>query len=289
MRYRFRGLIRTTGQSVDGHVQAPAEEVAFNVLAEHGIVTESLVPDPIPEPPPMPELPNMGMGQMPGLPANGGPPRSGFDSVIDSALDTSSAQVPFDALTQRFRGKNVWVIDRDKIRQRVRDVVDAAIAEGVTDDATKQAVAQAIDGLFKDNRNLTSKAPANSGALDEQIDRLGAFIHKAEGLLAQMAVAINRIGSGGGGGGGGGWGPRRSQFQPRVQNEQNEVLLEIFKSNLELQRGIDLDKKEENGDGSAIPAAESTAAPGPAPEAQGQMHAEGSAPSPEPDPQQPPA
>src|ERR1700691_4344856 len=49
VRYLFRGLIRDTGKPVEGHVEADHEEFAFHVLANNGIVTESLRPDPKPE------------------------------------------------------------------------------------------------------------------------------------------------------------------------------------------------------------------------------------------------
>jgi hypothetical protein len=62
-----------------------------------------------------------------------------------------------------------------------------------------------------------------------------------------MTVAISRMGSGGwGGGGGGGWGPRRFQGGQERREEQNAVLLEIFKENLRL-RGIEIDEPAEAG------------------------------------------
>jgi hypothetical protein len=230
VRYRFRGLIRTTGQPVEGHVEADAEEQAFNTLAEHGIVTESLTPDP--------------------APLNLGAQHQGFASAIDSALDTAAAQVPFDALADRYKGKNVWVLDRDKIRNRVAQVVDQAIREAQQnsegDSAVRERVAEAINGLFRDNRNLTSQVNQNTQALEQQLARMGSFINRAESLLAQMTVAISRIGTGGGWSGGGGWGPRRFQGGPSQREEQNAVLLEIFKENLRL-RGIEIDEPAESG------------------------------------------
>lgn len=232
VRYRFRGLIRSTGQPVDGHVQADTEEMGYSALAEHGIVTESLTPDPEPL--------NLNTQHQP------------FASAIDSALDTAASQVPFDALADRFKGKNVWVLDRDKIRSRVAQVVDqalsnASVSGGGTDvTAIRASVADAINGLFKDNRNLTSQVSNTALQMDQQIQRLGSFIRKAESLLAQMTVAISRIGTGGGGG----FAPRRYSSAPAMQQEQNKVLMEIFKENLRL-RGIEIDQPAEETAGDA--------------------------------------
>lgn len=235
MRYRFRGFIRSTGQPVDGHVQADTQEMGYGALAEHGIITESLTADP--------------------EPLNLNPQHQPIASAIDSALDTAASQVPFDALTDRFKGKNVWVLDRDKIRSRVAQVVDQALSNvpgsGGTDvTAIRASVADAINGLFKDNRNLTSQVSNTALQMDQQIQRLGSFIRKAESLLAQMTVAISRIGTGGGGG----FAPRRYSGAPSMQQEQNKVLMEIFKENLRL-RGIEIDQPAEELAGEAVEAA----------------------------------
>src|SRR5690348_14188035 len=47
VRYRFLGLMRSTGKPVEGHVEADSEEWAFHALANNGIITESLRPDPL--------------------------------------------------------------------------------------------------------------------------------------------------------------------------------------------------------------------------------------------------
>ena len=106
--------------------------------------------------------------------------------AIDSALNSSSSQIEFDALTQRFRGKKVWVIDRDKIKRNVASVVDQAISKSLenAEDAadTRKSVAEAIEKLFKDNRNITSPQGSGSGSggknLDAQIDRTAAAVAK---------------------------------------------------------------------------------------------------------------
>ena len=48
MRFFFRGLGRETGNPLEGHVEAPDTEAAYQVLSDSGIVTESLREDPKP-------------------------------------------------------------------------------------------------------------------------------------------------------------------------------------------------------------------------------------------------
>ena len=226
-------MIRTNGRVVEGHVETPTPEEAYAALSDNGIVTESLRPDPRPEAPPAPEEDD---GAQPG-----------FRQAIDSALDSASHQVNFDSLTEQYRGKKVWVLDRDKIRKRVAQVVDQAIRDSLGDSGSfgslnvsdlRKQVADAIGGLFKDNRNLTSQVSNTSVHLDHQVKRIETLVHRAESVLAQMTVAISRMGSMGGGGGGA---PRRMVVDKGPRNEQNAVLLEIFKENLRL-RGIEIDE-----------------------------------------------
>jgi hypothetical protein len=227
VRYRFKGLVRSTGQQVEGHAHGQTPQEAQLALTEHGITPQSLTADP--------EAPNPNGESLP------------LNSAIDSAVDTAASQVPFDALTDRFKGKNVWVLDRDKIRKRVAQVVDQAIRQSLSDSTAgnvnvldvREQVAQAISGLFKDNRNLTSQASNTSNQLDHQIKRIETMVHRAESVLAQMTIAISRMGSGFSGGSSAG--PRRFSGGAAAPNEQNAVLLEIFKENLRL-RGIEIDE-----------------------------------------------
>jgi hypothetical protein len=170
-----------------------------------------------------------------------------LSSAIDSALDTAASQVPFEAIANRYKGKSVWVLDRDKIRKRVAQVVDSAIRNAIGEGSNlnpddvqdlRKTVADAIGGLFKDNRNLTSEVSNTSMKLEHQIRRIEQMVHRAESVLAQMTIAISR---GGGWGGGGGAGPRRYASGSGQKNEQNSVLMEIFKENLRL-RGIEIDE-----------------------------------------------
>ena len=106
MRYRFDGLRRDSGEPLRGHVEAETEDHAYNVLGENGIVVEMLHADP--------EW--VDDSQQPGI-----------ASAIDHALDASSTQIPFDSLKDRFGGKSVWVVDREKIKKRVVQTVDEVV------------------------------------------------------------------------------------------------------------------------------------------------------------------
>lgn len=231
MRYRFRGMSRDSGRLIEGHVEAEREEQAYMTLSDNGVITESLVPD----------------AALDALPPGAPLPAAGsvvsvapYTNAIDTALNNAASQVSVDAIAQRFKGKSVWVIDREKIRQRVAQVVDQAIGQSMVGgegaSGARQRVAGAIDDLFRDSRNLTSQATANNTALERQIARLGHVIRQAENLVASMTMAIGRIGSLSGGGGGA---PRRYNVKPAHGDEQNEVLAEIFKANLDLIRSLD--------------------------------------------------
>jgi hypothetical protein len=247
--------MRETGRSVEGHVEATNPDEALKALSDNAIVTETLNPDPKPlnlteELPDAPELAN----------------------ALDSAFDASSTQVAFDDLTDRYKGKKVWVIDRDKIRRRVCQVVDQAMAHsaatGESAMASRQRVQAAIQGMFADNRNIASERPAESlpgyrppqaaapppvalppaptytmpaptvvaTGLEAAINRLVQVVAQAEKVMATMAIAARNMGRGGGGGGGGGGGRRR--IRSVMERAQNDVLLEIFKANLELAKAV---------------------------------------------------
>src|SRR6476661_556333 len=168
-------MIRTNGRIVEGNVEAPTPEEAYAALSDNGIVTESLRPDPRPQ-----------------VPA--GPPdddddgrQPGFRQAIDSALDSASQQVSFDSLTEQYRGKKVWVLDRDKIRKRVAEVVDQVLAEAQrkseSETKTRELVAEAIKGMFADNRNIASERSAESIAAE----RAAAAAERAAAAAAAAA------------------------------------------------------------------------------------------------------
>lgn len=239
MRYFYRGLLRESGRTVEGHVEANNPDHAYNVLSSNGVITETLAPDPKP----------LQLGPETSLPTS---PQ--YADAIDSALDSASSQVDFDSLVDRYKGKRVWVIDRDKIRVRVAQVVDAALTEShhnLENTVQMRArVATAIHGLFADTRNIATERSlaevqaerARQGgsvggavptpALEQQIGRLTKLVDQAESVLAAMSLAAR---SGGGGSGR----PRRYTVDQGFTEEQNSVLLEVFKSNLELARSLE--------------------------------------------------
>lgn len=310
MRYLFRGLIRESGKTVEGAVEADSPEEALNALSANGIVTEDLTPAPIPidsyrpsdradyspasagraGAPPMPPGAEISADDSSiaggARPANGNGPASDYvrakriahpdaqsEDAIDRAFAAASQAVDFDQVAQRYRGKSVWVIDRDKIRRQVASVVDQTLKKAEQNDETgdriRESVAAALKQLFKDNRNIASEktpeeakaaqqaqqgqqaAPAGGGGgggggtamavstpqLEALTGRLEAFLGKAETVLTQLQVAARRVGSGGGGGAG--FGPRRLSHIPRPRSEeQNSVLMEIFKSNVKLRDNL---------------------------------------------------
>jgi hypothetical protein len=237
VRFLFRGVVRETGNPVEGHVEAADAESAFIVLGENGIVTESLREDP--------QALNLSSDEL---------PTPQFADALDSAIDSSSSQIAFDDLAERYSGKNVWVIDRNKIRTRVAQVVDQALAASEADmegeKSTRRRVADAIRGLFSENRNIATEqnsadaaampppvggsglsalASTSGEVLEQQITRLSEVIQQAEGLIGAMAAALRNLGSVGSA-------PRRQTAARTAGPQQNEVLLEIFKSNLDLRR-----------------------------------------------------
>jgi hypothetical protein len=149
------------------------------------------------------------------------------------------------------------------IRKQVAQVVDSALAAGDsgTDPAsagTRQRVAEALNGLFHDTRNIASQhdaetiekmramiaAAAQAGAaapagatganVADQIGKLSGVVEQAESLIAAMQAALRNVESGNAA-------PRRQLRVPKtsgpsVKLEQAGVLKEIFESNLELRR-----------------------------------------------------
>ncbi len=219
-------------------------------------------------------------------PADAAPPTE-LNSALNNALDAASSQVSFDALAEKYKGKRVWVVDREKIRYRVAKVVDGILAQSSLEEENteiRKRVSEAIQGLFGNDRNIATErtpetvaqmkaaqsapaAPAQPGfsnqALEEQIDRLAEVVSRAESVLGSIALAANRMARGGGGGGGGGG--RGRLIREVIDESQNEVLLEIFKSNLELRKNIADGGKPAAGASESAPAETSgSEPPGPA-------------------------
>lgn len=272
--------MRDTGMPVEGHIEAVDVDVAYDMLSGHGVVASSVIPDPKPlniheE---LPEAPE-------------------FADALESAMDSSSSQVNFDDLMNEYKGKKVWVIDRDKIRRRVAQVVETALhfaaTSGESHEQTQERIRNALHGVFSDNRNLASERNASSvmgmkyndpamgspapravggrmtlqpvqqqvqtpvhvpmvqataaavpagpvnERLEEQVERLVNVVSQAETILASIRAASRGLGRGEGGGGGT---TRKRSNARAMSNEQSDVLLTIYKSNVELLKAY----KEEN-------------------------------------------
>ena len=260
MRYRFKGLLRETGKPVEGHVDAQGQASAFRMLGDNGIVCEALREDPLPE------------------------AYTGSDdevgSAIDSALDVSSTHVDVDEIARRYSGQSVRVIDRDKIRKRVMEVVTTAIkkslpastkADTSARDETLERVEEAIKKVFGNNANLTSEVPAaappppepapgprpvaaaktaaGAGVADDTpfAENKFTLISEALGRIERnmniVVAAAKRGGIGGGGGGGGGRSADHSanvgKHVKTIRNPENDkVLLQIFETNVAMQKKV---------------------------------------------------
>ena len=171
---------------------------------------------------------------------------------IEDALRQGSRQIRFDTIEKHFRGKRVWVLDREKMQAGVMRVVDQAIyksqqeAEGGL--KTRQRVAAAITNLFGNKKNITSpvdsgsvatkpaktdetKPEATHDALGSQITRLASLVNRAERVLMQAAQSA------------GPGTPGRKRFvrqglAVRRNPQQEKVLVKILEDNLELIRGM---------------------------------------------------
>ena len=217
--------MRDTGKPVEGHVDAPNAQEAFTLMAGNGIVCQSLREDPA----------------KPMAADTASPQDADVASQIDSALDVASTDVNVDDLWKRYRGQRVRVIDRDKIRKNVLSVMTKAIQQsgGGDNNQTLQRVEEALTKMFGDNQNLTSELSPTQTALEDQITRLNAVVLRLEKQLAQLTMAIRRGGYGGGG-------APTGRLMKQVRDPKNDkILLEIFETNLEMQRQI---KKKEDAD-----------------------------------------
>jgi hypothetical protein len=221
--------MRETGKPVEGHVDAPNAEEAFTLMAGNDIVCQSLREDP----------------RRP-VAEGASPQDNEVASQIDSALDVASTDVNVDDLWKRYRGQRVRVIDRDKIKNNVLSVMTKAIQQtgGGNNNQTLERVEEALTKMFGDNKNLTSEVSPTQTALEDQITRLNGVVLRLEKQLAQLTMAIRRGGYGGGGAPSG-------KLMKQVRDPKNDkVLLEIFESNLDLQREI---KKKEASEANPAP------------------------------------
>jgi len=240
-------------------VTAPSREGAFHVLADHGIVAQKLVLDPV-QPPPEQDVPP-GPGApgpvtlagpaaaatprpaprpqpaprptaRPGAPLS--PRADGIARALDSALDEAGLPVSFDALSRRYQGKQVWVLDRDKIRVRVMQLVDQVIAAHMRDDQggadARREIAVLLEKMFADRANIGSQQAAHTQAVEAQVQRLASVVGQMEKTLANMTLAAR---------GDRRREPRRAGEPPPRDDARDAVLLEVFETNLALIRELE--------------------------------------------------
>ena len=209
VRYLFVGKKKETGEPVDGHVDAAAEDGAIASLAEQGIVATKIKPDPTQARSTEP-MPTSNRNPNDYLPAISG--RSSEDKTV--------------------------ILDRDKIRRNVAAAIDHALAlsfargEGAMQ--IRARVANAIHGLFKDYRNITSEPQVDHSAeMQGQMANLSQGIARMEQMLANWSKFGPPRGSGGGEGK-----TKRSKKLP-AREAPDEVLREIFQANLALMKSIE--------------------------------------------------
>ncbi len=211
MRYRFVALRRDTGEPLRGHVEADNQDQAFNIMGENGIVVEMLEADP--------EW--VDDSQQPGI-----------VGAIENALNASSTQIPFDSLRDRFGGKDVWVIDREKIKRRVVQTVDEVVrqnqGQAATDQSTRDQITEALERLFGDNRNLTSPISEMQDAFDVQISRLAVVVRELEHAVGAIRVAVRGAALG--------TAPRAPVHRRDRDDAVDAVLQTIFDANVALRR-----------------------------------------------------
>jgi hypothetical protein len=218
VRYLFRGLRQQTGEPVEGRVTAPTEHVAQDILREDGIVADSLKPEPARESDAAAKVTEPGLAE-----------------ALERALDDAGFGVSFDLVTGRYQGKSVCLLDQDKIRKRVMDLMDDAAVDDLRDDENRvdarRHIAQLLEQVLQYRRDLGSERSPQSQALEAQVNHIAQALVRIERAMASMSVAVRREGRSR---------PRRTvPGQAAGDKTQEEVLIEVFQHNLELIRGLE--------------------------------------------------
>lgn len=218
VRYLFIGKNQSTGEPVDGHVEAANEAKVVETLARQGIVASKVKPDP--------SQPKQGAKMSSNAVAPGTPFKPSAPGAFVPKPREEDAAV---------------VLDRDKIRRNVAAALDHALAmsfarsEGPMQ--IRARVANAIHGLFKDYKNISSEAPVDhSGAMQEQLSKLSDVIARTEKMLSGWS----KYGPPRGGRGGSDEGGGKKRHSKLARREgPDEVLKEIFQANLDLMKSIE--------------------------------------------------
>lgn len=206
MQYLFRGLRRGTGEPVAGRAVAAREDVARIVLNQHGIAVVSICVEA----------------------AGPDAPIAPFDTQLDAALKEAGVRVRFDQLPRRHEGQGVWVLDRERVRDRAMRLVREAIGHDAGKRDLQRRIAGMLETLFEARpAEAAPQPPADALAIAAEVDRLAAALAKIEQAMALMSAARSE--------------PRRAlpARAPRARSRaRDDVLEEIFKTNLELRRAI---------------------------------------------------
>ncbi|MHC4763509.1 MAG: hypothetical protein ACYTF2_00215 [Planctomycetota bacterium] len=218
MRYLFWGSRRQTGEPVEGRVTAPTEDVALDVLRDNGIDADSLKPEP---------------AAHDDEAATATEPR--FAHALERALEDAGCCVSFDLLTGRYQGKSVCLLDQDKIRRRVMELVNDGIVDGPGVGGNgldaRRHIAQLLEQLLQEQRSLGSERSPHAQALEDRVNHITQALGRIEKVMASMSSAARRPGRGR---------PRRTVAEYTARDKtRDEVLVEVFESNLELIRGLE--------------------------------------------------
>lgn len=212
VRYLFHGLAQDTGDPVEGRITAPNEDVASSVLGDQGIEAVSLRPETHPS--------------TDGAAAASAPL---FSDALEDALADAGLRISFDQLAHWYQGKSVWVLDRDKIRKRVMQLVDEAIGHDESRRQQQCRIAQVLEELFEDRSNRDAEPPVRPPVqpvdLEAQVNRLTGAVAKIEQAMASMSVAALRTG-------------RDERRRTARDRTHDEVLIEVFETNLDLVRRL---------------------------------------------------
>jgi hypothetical protein len=218
VRYLFRGLRRQTGEPVEGRVTAPTEDAAHKVLGDDGIVADSLEPEPDAPRDPAPTVTEPWLAH-----------------ALERALDDAGFSVSFDHLTGRYQGKSASLLGQDKTRKRLLKLVDDAAADNLGDDenllVARRHITQLLEKVLRDRRNISSERSPQTLALEAQISHITTALGRIEKAMASMSLAVRQDRRAQ---------PRRTGPAPTARERTyEEVLLEVFHSNLELMRGLE--------------------------------------------------
>ncbi|MHC4218053.1 MAG: hypothetical protein ACYSU7_06305 [Planctomycetota bacterium] len=158
-----------------------------------------------------------------------------FAEALERALEDAGFCVSLDPVTGRYQGKSVGLLDQDRIRQRVMELVNDAAADTLHDDENRpharHYIAQLLEKLLLNRRNLDSERSPRSAALEAQVNHITQALVRIERQMGSMSSEVRRAGRGQ---------PGRTAPGPTARDKtHDEVLLEVFESNLELMRGLE--------------------------------------------------